>query len=179
MSTLQIPSSSMNNRNLFCKQTNNNNNMFSSTSSSLSSVFFSNKKQIITRAILVADQKTTTTSKLLDFQVTNPMKLVPDIQVSNELEADQIEEILRRLDAVMEKLVEVEMEKYKRKARKGDDKDLTMEEEEMCREVVRKFLEKPIDYLTSNVGNGTCLRSKQKIKDLWCLVNLLENSYTR
>uniref|UniRef100_A0A7N2N606 Tetrapyrrole biosynthesis glutamyl-tRNA reductase dimerisation domain-containing protein n=1 Tax=Quercus lobata TaxID=97700 RepID=A0A7N2N606_QUELO len=79
--------------------------------------------------------------------------------------------VIQRLETVVECVIELEIQKFNRKI-KGD---VTCEQsilvEIMSRDIVSKFLEKPIKYLRSNGGN-----LDEKLKEMNFLAGVLEES---
>lgn len=79
--------------------------------------------------------------------------------------------VIQRLETVVESVIELEIQKFNRKI-KGD---VTCEQsilvENMSRDIVSKFLEKPIKYLRSNGGN-----LDEKLKEMNFLAGVLEES---
>lgn len=82
--------------------------------------------------------------------------------------------LMGRLERVAEGMREMELEKLKGRVRGGE---LCEEErvlmEIMSKEIVSKFMEKPIEYLKNNRN----VKMEVKLKDLNFLVEILEESY--
>ncbi|KAM3735340.1 hypothetical protein ACB098_10G081600 [Castanea mollissima] len=80
-----------------------------------------------------------------------------------------VRHVIQRLETVVESVMELEIQKLNRKI-KGD---VTCEQsilvENMSRDIVSKFLEKPIKYLRSNGGN-----LDEKLKEMNFLAGVLE-----
>ncbi|KAM3687477.1 hypothetical protein ACJW31_10G078700 [Castanea mollissima] len=81
----------------------------------------------------------------------------------------KVRHVIQRLETVVESVMELEIQKLNRKI-KGD---VTCEQsilvENMSRDIVSKFLEKPIKYLRSNGGN-----LDEKLKEMNFLAGVLE-----
>ncbi|KAJ0113385.1 hypothetical protein Patl1_03436 [Pistacia atlantica] len=93
-------------------------------------------------------------------------------QVKTE-EEEVIASLVNRLMAVVEKMREREMQKFLSKVNKElSYEDSVILAEETSKEIVNKFLEKPIAYLRNN--NGRTI--EQKLKDFSFLIGVLENS---
>ncbi|KAK3193866.1 hypothetical protein Dsin_025176 [Dipteronia sinensis] len=109
---------------------------------------------------------------------TRPNKLVTNPEVKdydNGEEGfgnDDAETIIQRLQTAVETIIDSELKKFTSRV----DTELSFEDrrmlmEEMSRDIVRKFWEKPIKYLACGDGN-----LEQKLKHLSFLVRMLEQS---
>ncbi|ONH93656.1 hypothetical protein PRUPE_8G244500 [Prunus persica] len=91
------------------------------------------------------------------------------------LEMEAASSIIQRLEAFGERVIELEKKKLMNKT-KGSE--LSHEEsilvEDLSREIVNKFLAKPIEYLRSGDGD-----LQEKLKELEFLVDILEESCLR
>lgn len=81
--------------------------------------------------------------------------------------------VIMRLKTAVERLREVEIQKFLSRVSHNDSS--VMAAEEMSGQIVSEFLEKPIEYLTSDAGCNL----EQKLKDIDVLVSILENSCLR
>ncbi|KAI9180351.1 hypothetical protein LWI28_003875 [Acer negundo] len=115
---------------------------------------------------------------------TRPNKLVinPEVKeydngnttVEEGFGNDDADTIIQRLQTAVETIIDSELKKFTSRV----DKELSFEDrrmlmEEMSREIVGKFWEKPIKYLDCADGN-----LEQKLKHLRFLVRMLEQSCT-
>ena len=120
--------------------------------------------RLVADHVLFQNRGTTTEGKF-DFSTSKPEK-------EDDGLVKEIEIVMQRLKTVVEKIREMEIEKLKSKT-----KGQTMSSEEsillenMSREIVSHFLEKPIEYLMSNCGI-----LEDKLKDVNLLVGALEES---
>ncbi|KAJ7972829.1 Tetrapyrrole biosynthesis [Quillaja saponaria] len=97
--------------------------------------------------------------------------------ISKEVELQGLEKeaqsIFRRLEMVVDRVIVLEINKFKRKIKCEMSQEEIILLDEMSREIVDKFLEQPIRFLRACDGN---LEMKERIKELNLLVCMLEES---
>lgn len=113
---------------------------------------------------------------------TRPRTLVVDREDGHRMKLIKIEDegylekeaanVITRLKMVVERLREVEVQKFLGKVSHNDSTSSIIAAQEMSKEIVSKFLEKPIQYLNSDAGCNL----EQKLKDVDVLVSVLDNS---
>ncbi|KAL9435841.1 hypothetical protein AB3S75_021998 [Citrus x aurantiifolia] len=114
---------------------------------------------------------------------TRPRTLVVDQEDGRLMKTIKIEDegylekeaanVIMRLKTAVERLRDVEIQKFLSRVSHNDSS--VMAAEEMSGHIVSEFLEKPIEYLTSDAGCNL----EQKLKDVDVLVSILENSCLR
>ncbi|OVA05524.1 Tetrapyrrole biosynthesis [Macleaya cordata] len=84
---------------------------------------------------------------------------------------EEIRELMQRLEIVMERFRVLEMEKLMSKLNGGISDEEREKAEMLSREIVNKFLEKPMQYLSCEEVN-----LEDKVKDLKLVVGIFESS---